>query len=101
MIEFETYFRFVLALIFVIGMICLLAWGAKRFGLVRGAVRTPGGARRLDVVEITAIDGKRRLALIRRDDVEHLVLLGATSELVIETDIKKPSGPNTEGAASK
>jgi hypothetical protein len=33
------------------------------------------------------MDGKRRLVLIRRDGVEHLVLLGAAGDLVIERGI--------------
>ena len=36
------------------------------------------------------VDGKRRLVLVRRDKVEHLILLGATSELVIENNITPP-----------
>ena len=43
--------------------------------------------RRLGVVEVTPLDGRRRLILVRRDAVEHLLLVGPTSELVIETGI--------------
>jgi flagellar protein FliO/FliZ len=42
----------------------------------------------LGVVEASHIDAKRRLVLIRRDGVEHLLLLGPTSETVIETGIE-------------
>jgi hypothetical protein len=43
--------------------------------------------RRLDVVEQANIDGRRRLVLIRRDDVEHLVMTGGPVDVVIETGI--------------
>ena len=45
--EVSTYFRFILALVFVLALIALIAWGARRFGLARGTVRATGGERRL------------------------------------------------------
>ena len=42
---------------------------------------------RLSIVDMLAVDGKRRLLLIRRDDVEHLVMLGPNSETVVERGI--------------
>ncbi len=43
--------------------------------------------RRLSYIERAHIDGGRRLVLIRRDDVEHLLLVGGPIDLVIETGI--------------
>lgn len=43
--------------------------------------------RRLDVVEQSSIDGRRRLVLVRRDNVEHLIMTGGPVDLVIETNI--------------
>ncbi|MDD9876713.1 MAG: flagellar biosynthetic protein FliO [Magnetovibrio sp.] len=82
------YLRFALALIFVLGLIGVLASVARKagFGFPAKAIN-PDGKRRLSIVEITALDSRRRLALIRRDDVEHLLLLTPTSEVVIETGI--------------
>ncbi|MBK18599.1 MAG: hypothetical protein CMM52_07165 [Rhodospirillaceae bacterium] len=88
--EVTTYFRFLLALIFVLGLIGLLAWAARRYGVLRGTVRPAPGARRLEVVEIAPIDSKRRLLLLRRDTMEHLILMSPTNELVIETGIEPP-----------
>lgn len=45
------------------------------------------GERRLDVVEQSSVDGRRRLVLIRRDDVEHLIMTGGPVDVVIETNI--------------
>lgn len=44
--------------------------------------------RRLDVVEQSSVDGRRRLVLIRRDDVEHLIMTGGPVDVVIETNIQ-------------
>ena len=87
--EFETYLRFVLALVFVLALIGLIAWVARRFGLA-GRLPATRGAKRLRIVEVAPIDARRRLVLIGRDGVEHLVLLGATSDLVIESGIAQP-----------
>jgi flagellar protein FliO/FliZ len=47
----------------------------------------PPRERRLDVVEHSSVDGRRRLVLIRRDDVEHLIMTGGPVDVVIETNI--------------
>lgn len=47
----------------------------------------PKPERRLDVVEQTSLDARRRLILIRRDDVEHLIMTGGPVDVVIETGI--------------
>ena len=39
---------------------------------------------RLGVVEQASIDSRRRLVLIRRDDVEHLIMTGGPVDVVIE-----------------
>ncbi|MCV0396665.1 MAG: flagellar biosynthetic protein FliO [Rhizobiaceae bacterium] len=43
---------------------------------------------RLAIVDATAVDGHRRLVLVRRDDVEHLVMIGGPSDVVIEQHIR-------------
>lgn len=89
--DYDIFFRFLIALIFVLGLIGLLAWAARRFGIGgRVAVRS-GRRRRTMVVEATAVDAKRRLVLVRRDDVEHLILLGPTVDLVVEQGIAVPA----------
>jgi hypothetical protein len=42
---------------------------------------------RLAVLEAAAIDSKRRMLLVRRDNVEHLVMIGGTSDFLIEGNI--------------
>ena len=80
------YLQFVLALLFVLGLIGLAAVLARRFGLAP-TVRPDRGPRRLAVVESIALDAKRRLLLLRRDGVEHLVILGPSADVVVERAI--------------
>ena len=47
----------------------------------------PKPERRLEIIEHATIDGRRRLMLIRRDDVEHLIMTGGPVDVVIETGI--------------
>lgn len=94
--ETETYMRFVLTLLFVLALIGVLAWLARRAGLGNRVARTAGSRRRLSVSEVSVIDGKRRLVLVRRDEVEHLVLLGPQKDLVIETGIPVPEPAEEE-----
>jgi flagellar protein FliO/FliZ len=54
--------------------------------------------RRLDIVEQANVDGRRRLVLIRRDDVEHLVMIGGPVDVVIETGISARRGDHRREA---
>jgi hypothetical protein len=49
-------------------------------------------SRRLAFIERTALDGGRKLLLVRRDDVEHLILIGGPIDLVVETGIRAENG---------
>lgn len=79
--------KFALAFLLVLGLIALCAWALRRFGL-GGTVR-PVRGNRLSVVESLALDARHRLVLVRRDDREHLILLG-TTEIVVENGIIPP-----------
>lgn len=46
-----------------------------------------GREARLMVLDAAAVDPKRRLVLIRRDDVEHLIMIGGPTDIVIESGI--------------
>lgn len=82
------YLRFAFALALVLGLIALFAWLVKRFriGSLGGAMNGRG---RLQVVESLTIDGRQRLVMIRRDDQEHLLLLGPETGQVIEANIDR------------
>ncbi len=89
----EDYLKFLFALIFVICLMGGLAYVLKRFGY-GGPKPVPADKRRLKIVEILPLDARRRAILLRRDDTEHLVILGPTGETVVETNISV----KTEGA---
>ena len=84
--DFLELGRFAGGLALVLGLIALCAVAARRFGLVPTA-RGRGQVARLGVLESAALDPKRRLVLVRRDDREHLLLLAPGRELVIESGI--------------
>jgi len=84
-VEFDTYMRFVLALVFVLGLVLVLGWILRRSGISGRAMA--GKGRRLGVVETAFLGPKHRLVLVRRDTVEHLVLIGPTYASVVESGI--------------
>jgi flagellar protein FliO/FliZ len=92
--EVEGYFRFILALIFVLALIGVFGLLARRFGLGFPTPGKKGKGRRLSVIEVMTIDPKRRLVLCRRDDTEHLILVGGGADVVIEGNI--PARPFSE-----
>lgn len=81
------YLSYFMALVLVLGLILGLAWLVRRFGLA-GALALPAGKeRRLQLVEVLSLDARRRLVLVRRDQTEHLLLLGVNEAIVVERGI--------------
>jgi flagellar protein FliO/FliZ len=56
-------------------------------------LRGRNASRRVGVIESVQLDGKRNIVLIRRDDTEHLVLVGGRNDLVIEPNIMRRPVP--------
>ena len=54
---------------------------------------------RLEVMEQSSVDSRRKLVLIRRDDVEHLIMTGGPVDVVIETGIAGPRREAMEAEA--
>lgn len=84
----------ILFYLFVFALLALAAvaviWVVKGYANGQSPSAAIFGARpekRLGVVEQASMDGRRRLILVRRDDVEHLVLIGGPVDVVIETGI--------------
>jgi flagellar biosynthetic protein FliP len=100
-IGWRDYLNFLMALLFVLGLIAIMAWGLKRLG-GRHFVGTPGQRRRLSLVEVLPIDARRRLVLVRRDDRDHLNQLGMTVDLDVQSDIpvSEATGSGTDEALS-
>lgn len=84
----QTPVNFILAFVFVLALIGLAAWLVRRFGGSRlGANTGRGRMPRLAVIDAAAVDGRRRLVLVRRDNVEHLLMIGGPSDIVVEPNI--------------
>ncbi len=80
--------RFFLAFLIVLGLIGAAAWAVRRFGASRlGGAGTRGRHPRLAVVDYATVDSRRRLILVRRDNIEHLVLIGGPTDVVVEANI--------------
>jgi flagellar protein FliO/FliZ len=76
-------------ILLVVAVLAASVW-AMRANLATatvGKLFRPKPDRRLAVVEQTNIDGRRRLLLIRRDEIEHLIMTGGPVDVVIETGI--------------
>ncbi len=86
----DALIRLSAALGAVLGLILLAAWAVRRFGLTGIAAATgAGGQKRLSVVEVRPLDARRQLVLVRRDDVEHLLILSAAGETLVEAGIRE------------
>jgi flagellar protein FliO/FliZ len=63
-------------------------WLVRRFAKSRlGANTNRGRMPRLAVIDAAAVDGRRRLVLVRRDNVEHLLMIGGPTDIVVEPNI--------------
>ncbi len=83
--------RLAAALVFTLALIGVCAFAARLLfrrlpGVGKGATAT-----RLGVVEWRPLDGRHQLFLLRRDDVEHLVILSPHgAPVVVEQGIRRP-----------
>src|ERR1041385_9033175 len=78
----------IIAFVVALALIGVFAWGLRRYASSRlGANTNRGRMPRLAVIDAAAVDGRRRLVLVRRDNVEHLLMIGGPSDLVVEPNI--------------
>ena len=86
--------QFLITLIVVLLLVGLVYWLVRQFTGIgaRGAGRSRGP--RLAIIDALSIDGRRKLILVRRDHIEHLILVGGPSDLVVEPSIVRgvPAG---------
>jgi len=99
--------QFFLAFVIVLALLGAMFWVLRRFGSGRlGSVGLRGRQPRLAVIDYASVDGRRRLILVRRDNVEHLVMIGGPTDVVVESnivraapaprDVAMPRGPTME-----
>lgn len=85
--DLYDYLKFFAAFAFVMGLMGCLAIVLKKIGLGHAAM-LPADKRRLKIIEILPLDARRKAVLLRRDDADHLVILGPSGETVVETHIE-------------
>src|ERR1700744_1639723 len=79
---------FFFAFVAVLALIGVVAWLIRRFAGNRlGTSPNRGRMPRLAVIDAAAVDGRRRLVLVRRDNVEHLLMIGGPTDIVVEPNI--------------
>jgi flagellar protein FliO/FliZ len=94
--------RFLFAFIVVLGLIGLTAWLVRRFGSERLRASAGRGRQpRLAVIDAASVDGRRRLILIRRDNVEHLLMIGGPTDIVVEPNIVRATAAPRETATPR
>ncbi|WP_245442823.1 hypothetical protein [Methylobacterium terrae] len=88
---------YLIVFLIMVVLLSLFALGAKRFArgrLTLGGNGATGRSRqpRLGIVDIYELDRQRQLILLRRDNVEHLLLVGGPNDVVVERNIVRAGG---------
>jgi len=85
--------RYIAALAVVLGLLGLLALGARQgwltriiVGISRGQISGVKRERRMKVVESLVLDPRRRIVIIEIDGKEKALLLGAAGETILPHD---------------
>jgi flagellar protein FliO/FliZ len=82
--------RFLVAFMLVLGLIGAGALLWRRFGVGPLAPTGPRGRQpRLAVIDAAFVDARRRLILVKRDNTEHLLMIGGPTDIVIESNITR------------
>ncbi|MFG1430859.1 flagellar biosynthetic protein FliO [Xanthobacter sp. V2C-8] len=87
--ELDFSVRLAVSLVVIAALLGITVFVMRRLGAGmpgRAAGRGRTGPR-LSIVDAISLDPRRRLVLVRRDDVEHLLLTGGTNDVVVEQNI--------------
>ncbi|WP_246179925.1 hypothetical protein [Microvirga thermotolerans] len=97
--QYLIAFAIILVLVALFGLVLRKLTGGRLMlpGHDRGRSRQP----RLGVVDIYDLDRQRQLILLRRDNVEHLLLIGGPNDVVIETNIVRVAGARVPAPAAE
>ncbi len=99
--EMPLAVRFFLAFLIVLGLIGVTAWLVRRFGGGQLSNTTRGRQPRLAVIDYASVDARRRLILVRRDNVEHLLMIGGPTDVVVEANIVRATPAARDAAAAR
>jgi len=97
--DMQTPVTFIVAFVIVLALIGLVTWLIRRFAGNRlGGNSARGRMPRLAVIDAAAVDGRRRLVLVRRDNVEHLLMIGGPTDIVVEPNIVRAAASREPAA---
>ena len=83
--------------VILIAAVALVAWLVRRYTSDRSGSSARGRQPRLAVVDAASMnDGRRKLVIIRRDNVEHLLMIGGPTDVVVEQNIVRAAGASRE-----
>jgi len=85
--------QFIITLLVILILIALAYLLVGHFAGSRFRTGNRGRPPRLAVLDVASIDRRRKLVLVRRDNLEHLLLVGGSSDLVVETSIARRPPP--------
>lgn len=90
--EFDTQLimRLILGMVFIFALLTFGVWILKKSGFSAQIQKSRSKNKRASIVEVQQVDTKRRLIMVRRDDVEHLILLGPNNDVLVEASIPDP-----------
>ena len=84
----------------ILALTGLVYWLVRRYSAIGLGGIGRGRVPRLAVVDALTVDRRRRLLLVRRDNVEHLILIGGPSDLVVEATIQRTRTRQASRAAA-
>lgn len=91
-VESISWLRFAFASFTVITLLVLLGWGLK-LATTRGWLSPHVGRnKRIRLLSGLSLDARRRVVLIQKDDKEYTLLVGGSSDLLLDVS---PCQPNT------
>ena len=100
--EGQYAIKLLFAFIIIFGLLALALWLLRRFGGERlGNAAARGRQPRLAVIDQANVDSRRRLILVRRDNVEHLLMVGGPSDVVVEPNIVRGAAAAREPATPR
>lgn len=103
-IEISSAGRYLIAFVAIFALLALLALVLRRVTGARMKLGGQGSARsrqpRLGIVDVYDLDRQRQLLLLRRDNVEHLVMIGGPNDVVVESNIVRGQAARVPGPAT-
>lgn len=84
--------KVVLVLLFVVGLIGLVAFLARMLKLPEKWSGAGSKTRRMEVKEVLYIDARNKAVILRKDDAEHTLLIGPNGSTVIEKGVVQQEG---------